>query len=166
MSQLQTKQWRNTQEWYVNGKRNECEKYQFRLLSLLLPNLIKTNDRLNLKTKEIRVMRNNFNTIDCFQWSETFDFSTKINETKLYFNLKFICGEGGAQRRALQLSYHFIEAQTKITDDNLLFINIFDGDFCFKFKSHFSELVKNSKNVFFGDMEDFKFWWNFNKFRF
>jgi hypothetical protein len=27
-SKYQTKEWRLNQQWYINGKHNECEKYQ------------------------------------------------------------------------------------------------------------------------------------------
>ena len=31
-SKQQTKEWRKTQEWYINGKHSECEKYQILIL--------------------------------------------------------------------------------------------------------------------------------------
>ena len=31
-SNYQTKSWRKSQKWYKNGKYNECEKYQIKLI--------------------------------------------------------------------------------------------------------------------------------------
>ena len=46
-SKYQTKSWRNQQSWYINGKHNECEKYQFNCLeSKLSCKINKTNDSI------------------------------------------------------------------------------------------------------------------------
>ena len=43
-SQFQTKEWRTAQSWYVNGKKNECEKFQIDKIEKIVENkLIKTN---------------------------------------------------------------------------------------------------------------------------
>jgi hypothetical protein len=34
-SKLQTKQWRQKQEWYKNGKSNECEKQQIKQIEII-----------------------------------------------------------------------------------------------------------------------------------
>ena len=38
-SQSQTKKWRNSQPWYRNGKRNECEMFQKHQLEAIQANL-------------------------------------------------------------------------------------------------------------------------------
>lgn len=88
---------------------------------------------------------------------------------KYYFNLKFICDEGGAQRRTLCLVYHFIYVQLnylkKSNKTDIFFINILDGDFSFKnldkmkyilTKKEFNDVFKY---IFIGDTYTFQNWW-------
>jgi 7,8-dihydro-6-hydroxymethylpterin-pyrophosphokinase len=35
-SLYQTKNWRKNQKWYINGKKNECEKYQIEVTEKII----------------------------------------------------------------------------------------------------------------------------------
>ena len=39
-SSLQTKNWRKSQAWYINGKTNECEKYQRTIIETIIKNTL------------------------------------------------------------------------------------------------------------------------------
>lgn len=175
-SKLQTKDWRKSRTWYKNGKSNECENYQKNLIKQLLDyNLTNTNERFNIETNEIISNTNPNKNINYFEITEDFDGKIESNENTIYFNLKFCCDEGGAQTRTLREVYHFIKCQTEyvkkcIGEDCKIiipyFINILDGDTCYKFidkikyslekykidKSIYNEITKY---IFIGDMEEF-----------
>ena len=77
-----------------------------------------------------------------------------------------ICGQGGAQTRFLREVYWFIKSQLdlllKENTNNVYFVNILDGDECYKNKNKFEYLLKKEKydtvrkNVFCGDMYSFQ----------
>ena len=53
-SKYQTKLWRIKQSWYINGKKNECEIYQIKIINKIIKNkLDKTFDRINFKNYKI-----------------------------------------------------------------------------------------------------------------
>lgn len=119
----QTKEWRCNQPWYINGKHNECEKYQIGIIEKTTGKKIyKTNKRINLNTGELGKKDGNI-----FEWTENFGCQENI-----YFNLKMVCGTGGAQTRTLREVYHFILAQLKYLNkepnSNIFFVNILDGE--------------------------------------
>lgn len=154
-SELQTKKWRISQDWYFGGKKNECEKYQMELLKNLGFDLKKTLDRLDMR----KLVIGKISKINYFDWSETFDGVVKKEKT-WYFNLKMICDAGGAQMRSIREVYHFVEAQLKyLTEhDNIVFINILDGDFCFKQVKKIKTLFNYypSDRLYLGDLKNFK----------
>jgi len=161
-SKYQTKDWRKKQNWYCNGKKNECEKYQEKTLRDIKLDINKNeanNFRLNLITNSIvnvhSLKKQLTNWCDVsFEYSENFDFMLE-NEKNIYlFNLKFICGSGGIQIRSLKEVYHFINSQYQceclINDKKIVFINLLDGDFCYNNKNKFSylsSLYKHKNNV-------------------
>lgn len=166
-SKYQTKEWRKNQSWYLNGKSNECEKYQIELLQNIIQNkLIKTNERLNFETYELKELKNPFVFENGYEFTENFDGKTIIANKIFYFNLKFICDNGGAQARTLKDTYQFVKAQIhniiKFKTDNVYFINILDGDFCYKNISKFNYLINNEqyifakKYIFVGSLYEFK----------
>ena len=111
-SRNQTKEWRKKQEWYNNGKSNECEKYQIKLLQKIIgQKLDKTNERINIETYVMSDKRNPMINADGFEWTENFDGKIKRNDKTIRFNLKMVCDNGGAQTRTLREVYHFIECQ-------------------------------------------------------
>ena len=113
-SYYQTKNWRKNQEWYMNGKANECEKYQiYYIQKIIMESITKTNDRINMETIEIINKRTPNVYNDGFEWSENFDGKIIKNNNTYYFNLKFVCDSGGAQTRTLREVYHFIKYQMK-----------------------------------------------------
>lgn len=58
-SQLQTKNWRKEQDWYINGKSNECEKFQKQIIKAITNNeLNKTSFRFNIITYELDKIKN------------------------------------------------------------------------------------------------------------
>ena len=76
-----------------------------------------------------------------------------------------ICDKGGAQTRSLQLVYFFIQAQLQFLyyspkTNNVYFANILDGDESARHKDKFEYLLSQypSKNVYCGDLNDFKEW--------
>ena len=82
-----------------------------------------------------------------------------------YFNLKFICDNGGAQTRTLREVYHFIKSQMEflIKKKQIFhFINILDGDTSFKNMDKFHYLKSNKKYkdiikyIFIGDLHQFQ----------
>ncbi len=169
-SKFQTKSWRKKQDWYSSGKHNECEKYQESIIikfGLQINKLAGNNFRLDLhmnvlvSTDKLKKEISNWND-NSFEYSENFDY---LLETKNYiylFNLKFICDDGGFQIRSLKEVYHFINSQYKckclIKNKKVFFINILDGNFCFRNMNKLNYLKdKHQKkhNVYIGDMYDF-----------
>jgi len=166
-SYYQTKIWRKNRKWYKTGKSNECEKYQIRILEKIIklkPN--KTNQRINSETYEIVNIRNPLIKLDGYEWSENFDGKLEAKNITYYFNLKFVCDNGGAQTRTLKDVYHFIKYQIehllKFKTKDIYFINILDGDTSNKNMSKFLYLInkENNKNInkfiFVGDLYDFQ----------
>ena len=169
-SKFQTKQWRMEQEWYTDGKRNECEKYQEKLIkNITNVELQKTQERMNIISFEIHSKSNPLKNIDGFEWTENFDYVQNLNEFKLYYNPKFITDSGGAQMRSLREVYHFVYYQLEhiqnnyTKKNNIFFINILDGNFCNKYYKNFQYLSnKYDKNffelIYIGDMYNFSIW--------
>lgn len=101
---------------------------------------------------------------DGFDWTENFDLKHFNEKNTVYFNLKFVCSEGGSQTRSMREVYHFMKTQIKYLIDsskNIYFINILDGDGAHKFMPKFLKLLdeqpkKIKKYVFVGDMLSFK----------
>lgn len=148
-SSLQTKEWRKNQSWYRNGKITECEKYQVEILEKIIKmNWNKTYDRINFESFEIKDKKN-IGEKDGFEWSETFDGKFLENKNTLYFNLKFVCDQGGAQTRSLREVYLFIKYQFKYLlknkTNNIYFYNILDGDESFKHMNKFRYLQNKEK---------------------
>lgn len=111
-SKYQTKQWRKNRKWYINGKYNECEKYQYKYIELITKyKLIKTNERFNIEKNIIMDNKNPNKHDDGYEWSKNFDGKIYIKSDIYYFNLKFVCDNGGAQTRTLREVYHFIKSQ-------------------------------------------------------
>jgi hypothetical protein len=166
-SYYQTKDWRTNRPWYITGKSNECEKYQINLIEDMLKNKWnKTYDRINMDTIEIMEKQNPMIYDNGYEWSENFDGKLEVNNMVYYFNLKFVCGQGGSQTRTLREVYHFIEHQMeyllKYNNKNTYFINILDGDTCYNniHKFHYllnKEKYKHIKNyMYIGDLNNFQ----------
>jgi hypothetical protein len=176
-AKFQTKDWRRLQIWYTNGKRTECEKYQFWVLASYGIAPKKTKDRINLRTLEITQVQTLKSRPDGFEFSETFDGLLKDKDYALYFNLRFITSDGGAQTRSMRETYHFIEAQHRYLDKNptwrgcfthradVSFANILDGDACSKSMVQFSHLEQRFPHhrgrCFTGDTKGFIPWHTF-----
>lgn len=177
----QTKEWRKNTGWYSTGKSNECEKYQKGVLQTLLSphNLTKTDDRIHMEMFRIVEQRCPMNCADGYEYTENFDGLIKREYQVLspigklydrfYFNLKFVCNDGGAQTRTLRETYHFIRVQLESLlllsteqQGHLYFINILDGDTCCKSNKYFDYLLQKEKyrdvvkNVFVGDLFTFQ----------
>ncbi len=155
-SNFQTKEWRQSQTWYINGKHNECEKYQKDLFQLIIKNNINYSDeRIHLELNKIVSIKNPLKLNDGFEYTENFDGKFIDNNNIYHVNFKFICGDGGAQTRSLREVYHFIKAQANLKNNN--FINILDGDSSFKHRQKFKSMKRN--NIFIGDLNEFQIWW-------
>ena len=73
-SKNQTKQWRQSQLWYSNGKHNECETYQLKMIEHIINSKCeKTNDRLHMESYDIISIKNPMKNIDGFEYTEDFD---------------------------------------------------------------------------------------------
>jgi len=166
-SYYQTKNWRKNRNWYTNGKSNECEKYQINLIEKIIKNkLIKTDERINYEKYEIISNKNPMCNVDGYEWSENFDGKLIQNNIKYYFNLKFVCDNGGAQTRTLKLVYDFIKYQIeyiiKLNINNIFFINILDGDTSYNNMNKFNFLINKEKYkyiikyIFVGSLYDFQ----------
>jgi len=167
----QTKQWRKNQKWYHGGRSNECEKQQINIIQKILKcQIIKTSMRLNAETLEFKNVLKPFTRNDGYEWTENFDGYYK-NDIEYYFNLKFVCDEGGSQTRTLKEVYHFIKTQAKYllkNPGNIKFINILDGDNCFNNMDKFNYILEKNKeikqNIFIGDLHSFQLFWKKSKF--
>jgi hypothetical protein len=166
-SYYQTKNWRQNQIWYKNGKFNECEKYQINIIEQIIKTkLNKTNERINIETVNIVNIKNPNTNIDGYEYTENFDGKIINNNTTYYFNLKFVCNSGGSQTRTLREVYHFIKYQLeyliKSNKSNINFINILDGDTSYYNISKFNYLINKEKYslvlqyIFVGSLFDFK----------
>lgn len=166
-SQYQTKEWRIKQKWYKGGKYNECENFQKEILySITNINMEKTDYRLNIYTYELEKIKKPFIKLDGFEWTENFDGIQYIGNNILLYNLKFVCDKGGAQTRTLRNVYEFINTQLhflikNITINNIIFINILDGNTSFEYMDKFKYLISKrifmnvSKKIFVGDLSHF-----------
>lgn len=161
-SQFQTKTWRLSQAWYTNGRRTECEKYQFRLIQDLFDiKLEKTRLRLHLSLFEFA----EYNVYDWkFDYSETFDAMCVFQNITIFFNFKFICEEGGMQTSRLRDAYQFINAQIHSlrTLNKTMFVNILDGAESHRQMGRFRHLKELTNAVddflFIGDLYTFSDW--------
>jgi len=169
-SKLQTKMWRNSQAWYVGGKKNECEIYQRGVIEEITNKKChKTSDRINMNQNNIisetRPMKRN----DAFDWTEDFDGKQGGLYT-LYYNFKMVVGSGGAQTRSLREVAHFITAQLDYNlshMDNLsYFVNILDGDESCKLYTQYNYILNKQKYkhvkqfTYIGDTYGFIDWFN------
>ena len=173
LSKYQTKLWRQGQVWYKNGRFNECENYQRRLIAeITQQECKKTMKRLNINTLELSEIKKPMLQDDGFNWTENFDGIQEKDGNELLYNMKMICDTGGAQTRSLREVYHFIGVQMKYLsaynnedkNSSLYFINILDGDACHRHRDKFiyilniPEYVGIKNRVFVGDMHEFKGW--------
>lgn len=170
-SSLQTKDWRKMQEWYKNGKQNECEKYQCLLVQQITGKAcLKTNERINMLNHKLLKCPCPMKHADGFEWTENFDGKQEFNNYNIYYNLKMVCDSGGAQTRTLREVYWFIKSQLyhllKFESLNLYFVNILDGNECHRTKSKFEFILSQDKFanvkkfIFVGDMCEFYEWFN------
>lgn len=165
-SYYQTKQWRQSRIWYKNGKSNECEKYQVMMIEKIISlKLNKTNDRINMDTFKIITNKNPMIYENGFEFTENFDGFIKKNNINYYFNLKFVCDQGGAQTRTLREVYHFIHCQLEyllLNKINTYFINILDGNTCYQHLDKFKYLLNKKKFInickfiFIGDLHQYQ----------
>jgi len=146
----------------------------FRFLQIITNNkniiLEKTNDRI--KNNIIVDEKNPCNYLDEFEYSENFDRKLILNNKTYYFNFKFVCDQGGAQKRTLKLTYNFIESQLNILkytkNKNIYFINILDGDVSSKKINKLKFIIKKNKcekyqdNIYIGDLHDFYYLYGIN----
>lgn len=169
-AEKQTKDWRMKQDWYHGGKSNECELHQRRLIEKITDyECAKTCKRLNLYSLEFAEILYPLKNDDGFEWTENFDGLQQFEDQLLYYNFKMVCDSGGAQTRSLREVYHFIHAQLEYLKhalfSNVYFINILDGDECYKHIGKFIHLKQKNKyknvceNIFVGDTTEFIMWW-------
>jgi hypothetical protein len=168
-SKLQSKEWRIDQNWYKNGKHNECEIYQRNLIEHITTyKCYKTNYRIKMDSLELIEKLYPLKEEDGFEYTENFDGRIDLNNNIYYFNLKFVCDSGGAQTRTLREVYHFIKTQFKILNkynsNHIYFINILDGNTSFNNMEKFNYLMKeHNKYIYIGDMYNFQIWWKYFK---
>jgi hypothetical protein len=179
-SENQTKKWRKDNLCCKDGQKDSsCEKHQRNLIKQITQMECPKSKcmRINNRTLEFinysaPMTQNGKNVPDGFDWSEDFDGLQEINNIELYYNLKFVCENGGGQTRSLREVYHFIETQLKFikknTSKNIIFINILDGKYsnfrksCYEFLLNLEEYKEHNNKCFVGDMKQFQSW--FSKF--
>ena len=165
-SKYQTKDWRASQEWYINGKHNECEQYQKKFIEHIIgQECNKTDDRIFIETNNIVNIGNPMKYSNGFEYTEDFDGKIIKNNNIIYFNMKFVCDNGGAQTRTLREVYHFIRYQLeyliKYQTNNVYFYNILDGETSYKNMIRFNYLINLEKyksikkHVYIGDLIGF-----------
>lgn len=179
-SKDQTKLWvqKNISETQKDGGR---EKYQRALVEQITQNKCpKTNYiRINTETLEMKsnrtpITKKGETFSDAFEWTEDFDGVQNINEKTFWYNFKFVTEGGGSQTRTLRECNIFIKIQLDYlklnNNNNIYFVNIFDGDYSYKFQKCFNYLLNKpkynnvKKYVFVGDMKTFEDWYlEFNK---
>jgi len=169
-SELQTKDWRKSQEWYSTGKSNECEIFQRDLCSKIIKKAIdKSKIRIYNIDSQLYEKKDPYNDEDGYEWTEDFDGYNLMKSNKYYFNFKFVCDRGGSQTRTLKEVYSFVKSQfehlKKYKPTDKYFINILDGDQAhanidkFKYLENIKENKDFSKYVYVGDMAGFNDWW-------
>lgn len=169
-AEFQTKNWRKSRNWFDNGKRNECELYQRRVVEKITKMPCgKSNIRINITTKEMLDKKYPMKDVDGFEWTEDFDGFIAKSGLDLYFNFKMICDAGGAQTRTLREVYHFVCVQMEYLlahhSPHVYFINILDGDTSFRSMDKFGYLLNQPQysrvreQVFVGDMKQFQLFW-------
>jgi len=174
MSRLQTKNWRKLQTWYINGKKNECEKFQRRQIETIIGlKTKKTNLRLNHLDYRLECHASPIKHKNGHEWSEDFDATWDAFGIQFLCNMKMICDSGGAQTRSIREVWHFIRCQLEYNSNHkkITFVNIMDGDASYnqisggRKKGHASllDLLDKYPNerdkVFIGDMEEFQCWY-------
>ena len=117
----------------------------------------KTNDIINIELNNVINSKNPMVNNDSYECCKSFDGKIIINNRNFfiyYYNLKFVCGLGGAQTRTLREVYHFIKYQIEFLIENELknykiskiyFINILDGDTCYNNMKKFYYLLNKDK---------------------
>ena len=164
-SYYQTKQWRQQRVWYKNGKYNECEKYQISTIEKIISlKLNKTYERIHITSFDIIENKNPMTFENGFEFTENFDGIINKNNKTYYYNLKFVCDQGGSQTRTLREVYHFIYCQLKyIIEHNstsIYFINILDGNTCYQHMNKFTYLLKKYNHIhqyiFIGDLHQYQ----------
>lgn len=165
-SKFQTKEWRKIQKWYNNGKFNECEKFQLISIKKITNlNIFKCFDRINCEEMVIEEIKFPFKWDNGYEYTENFDGKIEINNYKIYFNLKFVCDQGGAQTRTLKNVYNFIKCQYRVISENsnIIIINILDGDESFRNINKFLYIKKKYPHLeyicFIGDLYNFNYWY-------
>lgn len=169
----QTSIWRKNQIWYKNGYKNECEKYQKRVIENITNKQIKkTNERFNLLNHNLEIIKKPNNKNNYYEYSENMDGYQKIYENDIYYNLKMISSSGGFQYRSLQNTYFFIKCQLEYLKEtrkkNIKFVNILDGEYCYKNINKFNYLYNKKRynnirnNIYIGDSYNFEEWFNKN----
>lgn len=195
-SKFHTKNWRKTQLWYNTGKQNECEIFQLETIQNITRNEIKKTD-LRFNTECMTLHNNKYPNVmtNGFEYTEDFDGYQYLNDKHVYYNLKMVCDKGGSQTRTLREVYNFIRCQLDFllsknnyinklnrsnnstnNDDkypniktNTHFLNILDGDECYRTRDKFLYLLNKPKyksikdRVFIGDTLEFKESYSKNK---
>lgn len=139
---------RRNQPWYNNGKSNECERFQKQHIEhVTMFSLNKTHIRLHLPSSTLQHVPNPNLQLDGFDYSENFDGVQHFGDYTIYYNLKMVCGKGGAQTRTLREVYHFIRSQLQVNAANVFFL---DGDESLRHHDKFMHVVSGSTFVFVG----------------
>ena len=125
-----------------------------------------THMRFNTRTGQLEKKTRPNNDENGFDYTEDFDGFQPIYQQLIYYNLKCIVGAGGAQTRSLREVYHFVEAQAKflLHNDDYIFVNILDGDQCFKHMDKFEYLLSQTEyqtvreKIYVGDLYSYFDW--------
>lgn len=152
---------RKNQPWYKTGKSNECEMFQKEQVEQVTTIPLQTTyTRVHLPTSTLHAIRYPNKLQDGFDYTENFDGVQSFGDITIYYNLKMVCGQGGAQTRTLREVYHFIRSQLSIANTTTLFVNILDGDESQRHMDKFEHLTSRTPHVFVGNLLDFRDWYS------
>lgn len=172
-SKYQTANWRK--ECFTTNSSIIYEKYQKSLVSDIFKKECSGTTHIRLfndgKTVSLCKEINPYKFESGFDYSEDFDGKIIVKDKTYLFNFKMICGIGGIQTRSLKQVYNFITSQILLVEntEDIFFINILDGDGCFKFRRQFDYLLNkkykrtNPERIFMGDSMEFKEWYDKNQ---
>jgi hypothetical protein len=163
-AEKQTKEWRNQQTWYKGGKKNECENFQVAEIRLMIDKkhqlLDHVGTRINDLTFELSNVLRVSNSENPLIWTEDFDLEVLADPFRVFFNLKFIVGDGGSQTRSIREVRHFIQSQhahiTKHGTKNV-FVNVLDGDTSAKY-THWLKKMFPHEQIYIGDSYGLSGW--------
>lgn len=155
-----TMKWKNKLFTSKPNSLNEMEWQQFLVSTIVKHHLQDCDWCINLYSNKMERIRN---INQKYEWSKNFNSVYEDSSGKFYlFMFSMIFSEDVNKELKLSEMYHIIKSQhsfvKKNDEDNIVFINILDGDACFQEKHLFEQF--SLERLFVGDSKQFQQWWN------